>query len=86
MSTGRATWEMSPTELARTFAAHFGYTVNGNWIKSPTDRAVACGWEHFAKRLTAKGWIQQGSGINWRKAGENPVLSRATRDERGYWA
>lgn len=82
----KATWTMTSTELARVFAEHFGYTVKGNWIQSPAGTPVACGWGHFAQKLTAKGWIKQGSGIDWRRAGETPRLRRATKDERGYWA
>lgn len=76
------TWEMSRIDLARTFAAVHGYTTtvaDGGWIRRPDGTAVAQGWAAFADRLAARGWIREGIGIDWARAGQTPTLPRYTR-------
>lgn len=73
----KPTWRMSASQLARVFADHFGFTGRkGGWIYSPAGRPVAHGWDSFAARLAARGWIKPGVGIDWRRAGEAPRLDR----------
>jgi hypothetical protein len=71
----KATWKMSRQELAKVFAEHFGFTGRlGGWIYSPTGQPITQGWDSFASKLQQRGWIIQGTGINWRAAGEAPKL------------
>jgi hypothetical protein len=76
----QATWHMSEVELAHVWADHFGYTGRpGGWIYSPAGRPVAHGWAALARELSSRGWIREGSGINWRACGERPTIARVTR-------
>lgn len=85
LTSTRPTWRMTRVELARVFAEHFGWTVRGNWIRDERGVAVAVGWDMVADRLAARGWIAEGVGVNWRRAGASPRLPRVTRNARGYW-
>lgn len=79
------TWEMTRIDLARTFAAVHGYTTtvaDGGWIRRPDGTAVAQGWAAFADRLAARGWIREGVGVDWARAGRTPTLPRYTRSPR----
>ena len=80
----KSTWEMSRVELARVFAEHYGYATtvaDGGWIRRPDGTAVAQGWKSFADRIAARGWIREGVGVDWARAGQTPTLSRYTRKE-----
>lgn len=78
---GKATSDMTAVELAKVWAAQFGYSGNhGGWIGYMDDRKpytvagrteyqwvpVAHGWATFAKVLEARKLIQVGVGVNWR--------------------
>lgn len=80
------TWRMRAVELAREFAAHYGWTVRaGGWIYDGRGRPVAQGWDTLAGKLAGRGWIIEGVGINWRGAGERPALPRPSRSASGTW-
>lgn len=74
------TWKMTPVELAKVWAEHYGYLRCGNWISRPDMVAVAGGYEELAVKLTAKGFIKEGVGIDWRRSYlRGARLERATR-------
>lgn len=74
--TTKPTWRMNGTDLAKVFAAHFGYAGRtGGWIYDSNGRPVAHGWQAFAAQLTRRGWITVGQGVNWRRVD----LSAGTR-------
>jgi hypothetical protein len=71
----KATWAMSEPQLARVFAEHFGFTGRpGGWIYSPAGNPIAHGWSAFGANLAQRGFIKVGQGVNWRRAGERPVV------------
>lgn len=63
-------WEMTDVELARVWAAHYGYGVRprSNWIYTPAGRPVRDGWVSFAALLVQLGYVTPGRGIDWRAA------------------
>lgn len=73
------TWQMTPVELAKVWAEHYGYLRCGQWISRPDKVAVAEGYGELANKLLAKRYIVEGVGIDWRRSARNPRLERATR-------
>jgi hypothetical protein len=78
---GVATSQMTDVELARTWAAHYGYTGRaGGWIYDPSGMPVLQGWDLFAQLLIKFGYITVGVGINWRTlvAGQSREVTNPT--------
>lgn len=54
--------------LARAWAEHFGYKGKpGGWIYDDNGRPVVQGWAGLAQRLIARGYIEPGVGVHWRR-------------------
>lgn len=74
----KATWQMTPAELARVVADHQGWYGNtGGWINTADHRPIVQGWDGLADVLTRARIIRPGRGIDWRRL--DSTISGGTR-------
>lgn len=62
--------QWSAKRLAQVVGKAGGYTGRkGGWVYSPSGKAVAHGWDDFAKLLSQRGWIAPGTTqpIHWER-------------------